>query len=201
MGSQWSRDSAYMRARGEGFRSRAVYKIKEIQEKFNIIRDDDNVVDLGAAPGSWLQALRTMTRGIVIGVDLSPIPPIDNVTTITGDLTDPDVQEEVKKLAGGVVSVVVCDAAPKLSGAKSYDQARAIGLNLEAVGFAVKVLKPGGNFVIKSFRGEDFPRLQKTLETHFRSVRVFETTASRKGSTEAYLIAKNFRGFFDDTQG
>ena len=189
-----------MRARGEGFRSRAVYKIKEIQEKFNIIRDDDNVVDLGAAPGSWLQVIRSMTKGMVIGVDLSPIPPIDDVTTIVGDLTDLSVQEEVRQKAG-YVSVVVCDAAPKLSGAKSYDQARAIGLNLDAVDFAVNVLKPGGNFVIKSFRGEDFPRLQKKIQEHFRSVRIFETTASRKGSTEVYIIGKNFKGHPNDAQG
>ncbi len=193
MGSQWGRDSAYIRAKGEGYRSRAVYKIKELQEKFGFIRPDDNVVDLGAAPGSWLQVIRTLTKGKVIGVDLNPIPPVDNVMTITGDLTDPLVQDEVLQIAG-VVNVVVCDAAPKLSGQKSYDQARIIELGLDAARFACRVLKPGGNFVIKSFRGENFPDLLGELRLHFRSVRIFETTASRKGSAEVYVIAKNYKG-------
>jgi 23S rRNA (uridine2552-2'-O)-methyltransferase len=200
MGSQWGKDAAYVRAKGEGYRSRAVYKIQEIQDRFRVIRSDDNVVDLGAAPGSWLQVIRTLTHGKVIGIDLSPVPLIDNVLTIAGDFTDPSVQEEVRQIAG-VVNVVVCDAAPKLSGQRSYDQARAIGLGLDAVAFAYRVLKPGGNFVVKSFRGEDFPRLLDEIRAHFRSARTFETTASRKGSTEVYIIAKNFRGTAHDPEG
>jgi len=200
MGSQWGRDSAYLRARGQGFRSRAVFKIKELQERFQIIRDDDNVVDLGAAPGSWLQVIRTFTRGKVIGVDLSPIPPVEDVITITGDLTDPVIRDQVREIAG-VVNVVVCDAAPKLSGNRNYDQARTIELDLDALKFAVQILKPGGNFLIKSFRGEDFPRLLAEIQAYFRSVRQFETTASRKGSTEVYIVAKNFRGIMYDPEG
>jgi 23S rRNA (uridine2552-2'-O)-methyltransferase len=193
MGSQWGRDAAYMRAKAEGYRSRAVFKLKEIQDRFRVIRRDDNVVDLGAAPGSWLQALRTLTDGKVIGIDLNPIPPVDNTITIAGDFTEPAVQDEVLNTLG-IVNVIVCDAAPKLSGQRSYDQARAIALGLDAVAFARRVLKPGGNFVIKSFRGEEFSVLLGEVQVHFHSVKTFETSASRKGSTEVYIIARNFKG-------
>ena len=156
MGSLWSRDKVYLRAKSEGFRSRASYKLIEIQKKFSVIRNTDNIVDLGAAPGSWLQVERTLTTGRVLGVDLNPIAPIDGVETIEGDLTDPVIQAQVKTLLGSV-SVVVCDASPKLSGQRSYDQARSVALGEEALSFACNVLKPGGNFVVKAFQGADFP--------------------------------------------
>jgi len=193
MGSQWTRDKVYLRAKQEGFRSRASYKLIEIQNKFGIIRDDDNIIDLGAAPGSWLQVLRTLTKGRVLGIDLNPIAPLDGIETLEGDLTDPSVQNRAREILG-TVSIVVCDAAPKLSGHKSYDQARAIALGEEALLFACNVLKPGGNFVIKSFQGVDFPELLTSIKEHFYVVKTYSTKATRKGSTEIYIIGKNFKG-------
>ena len=193
MGSQWGYDRTYIRAKHEGYRSRAAYKLLEIQQKFSIIRPDDNVVDLGAAPGSWLQVLRTLTEGGVVGVDLNQIAHLDGVTTIEGNLNDPEVQGQVKRILG-TVSVVVCDAAPKLSGHKSYDQARIIELNEQALAFACKVLKQGGNFAIKSFQGTDFPELYASTKEHFHSVKTCITRSTRKGSTELYIVAKNFIG-------
>nr|WP_319375952.1 RlmE family RNA methyltransferase [uncultured Methanoregula sp.] len=193
MGSQWGYDKTYLRAKHEGYRSRAAYKLIEIQKKFEVIRPDDNIIDLGAAPGSWLQVLRTMTEARVLGIDLNPIADLDGVETIVGDLTDPEVVEMARS-ALGIVNVVVCDAAPKLSGHKSYDQARIIELNEMALDFAVKVLKPGGNFVVKSFQGTDFPGLYADVKTHFYSVKTMITKSTRKGSTELYIIAKNFSG-------
>ena len=191
MGSQWGYDKAYMRAKHEGFRSRAAYKLVEIQNKFNIIRPDDNIVDLGAAPGSWLQVLRTLTEGRVLGIDLNPIGNLDGVETIEGDLNDPEVQELVRTTLG-TVSVVVCDASPKISGHKAYDQARIIELNEQALAFACKILKPGGNFAIKSFQGTDFPEFYEECKKHFYVVKTMNTKGSRKGSTELYVVAKNF---------
>ena len=191
MGSQWSRDKVYLRAKHEGFRSRASFKLIEIQEKFAIIRRDDNIIDLGAAPGSWLQVLRTLTDARVLGIDLNPIAAIDGIETIEGDLTDPAIQQRAQQMLG-TVSIVVCDAAPKLSGHKSYDQARAIALGEEALTFACNVLKPGGNFVIKSFQGVDFPELLGMIKEYFHAVKTYSTKATRKGSTEIYIIAKNF---------
>lgn len=193
MGSQWGYDKTYMRAKHEGYRSRAAYKLLEIQKKFEIIRRDDNVVDLGAAPGSWLQVIRTLTDARVVGIDLNPIAPLEGVETIEGDLNDKEVQEQVTALLG-IINVVVCDAAPKLSGHKSYDQARIIELNEQALAFACRVLKHGGNFAVKSFQGTDFPDFYADVKTHFYSVKTMNTQSSRKGSTELYVIAKNFYG-------
>ncbi len=193
MGSQWGRDRQYRAAVREGYRSRAAYKLIEVQTHAGIIREDDNVVDLGAAPGSWLQVLRTMTGGKVIGVDLNPIAPIDGVETIVGDLNDPHVQEQVKERLG-VVNVVVSDASPKLSGQRSYDQARAIELDEQALAFACATLKPGGNFLAKSFQGEDFPEFLVKVRQAFRSGRTYQAKASRRGSREIYVIGKNFIG-------
>ncbi len=193
MGSQWGYDRTYIRAKHEGYRSRAAYKLLEIQQKFAVIRPDDNIVDLGAAPGSWLQVERTLTQAKVIGIDLNPIAALEGVETLEGDLNDPEIQEKVRSMLG-VVNVVVCDAAPKLSGHKSYDQARIIELNEQALKFACNVLKPGGNFVIKSFQGTDFPDLYAMTKERFYSVKTCITRSTRKGSTELYIIAKNFAG-------
>ena len=201
MGSQWTKDSVYRKAMKAGYRARAAYKLLEIQQKSGFIRPDDNVVDLGAAPGSWLQVIRDLTRGKVIGVDLNPIVPMEGVTTITGDFTDPLIQERIREEAGGIVNVVVSDAAPKLSGQKSYDQARAVGLGEDALAFACTILKPGGNLVIKSFQGELFADLLAEVRKHFYSVRGYRTKASRKGSAEVYIIAKNFKGTCNGTEG
>jgi len=193
MGSQWGRDRTYLRAVREGYRSRAAYKLREIQERHHLIRDDDNILDLGAAPGSWLQVARSLTRGVVVGVDLSPIAPLDGVTTISSDLTDPALLNEVKKLMD-IVNVVISDAAPKLSGHRSYDQARAIGLGEHVLAVACDVLKPGGNLLMKSFQGEDFQSLLNDVRQYFLSVKTYRCKASRRGSSEVYIIAKNFVG-------
>jgi 23S rRNA (uridine2552-2'-O)-methyltransferase len=193
MGSQWGQDKTYFRAKHEGYRSRAAYKLMEIQKKFAVIRPDDNIVDLGAAPGSWLQIERTLTDARIIGIDLNPIAELDGIETIEGDINDPAVVEQVKSSLG-VVNIVLCDAAPKLSGHRSYDQARIIALNEQALAFACKVLKPGGNFVVKSFQGTDFPELYADCKKNFYSVKTCMTKSTRKGSTELYIVAKNFIG-------
>ncbi len=199
MGSQWSRDSVYMRAIREGYRSRAAFKLKEIVERFNLIRNNDNVLDLGAAPGSWLQVTRSITRGRVLGIDLAPIAPLEGVITLVGDLTDPSMREEALSILG-TVNIVLSDASPKLSGNRSYDQARAIGLGEDALSFACSVLKPGGNLVMKSFQGEDFSALLDGTSQHFHSVKTFRCRASRKGSSEIYIVARSFAGCHDEAE-
>jgi len=165
----------------------------EIQKKFSIIRPTDNIVDIGAAPGSWLQVERNLTSARVLGIDLNPIAELAGVETIEGDLSDPGVIALVKEKLP-VVNVVLCDAAPKLSGHKSYDQARIIELNEQALAFACNVLKQGGNFAIKSFQGTDFPGFYADTKKCFYSVKTCITKSSRKGSTELYIVAKNFIG-------
>lgn len=197
MGSQWTKDNIYRKSVRDGYRARSAYKLIDINQRFNIIRKTDNVVDLGAAPGSWLQVLKTMTNGQLLGVDLNPIVPMEGVITLTGDFTTPEIQEKVRELMP-LVNVVVCDAAPHLSGAKAYDQARVMALNEEALRFAEKLLKQGGNFVMKSFQGTDFNELLELVKERFYSVRVIRSTATRRGSTECYIVAKNFIGDADD---
>jgi len=200
MGSQWGKDKVYTKAMRAGYRSRAAYKLFEIQQRHAIIRPDDNIVDLGAAPGSWLQVLRDLTGAKVVGVDLNPIAPIEGVTTIVGDFTDPEVQNRIRAELE-IVNVVVSDVSPKLSGQKGYDQVRAIGLGEEALAFACNVLKPGGNFVVKSFQGELFQDLMNQVKKRFRSVKGYKTQASRRGSAETYIIAKNFIGSEECAEG
>jgi 23S rRNA (uridine2552-2'-O)-methyltransferase len=193
VGSQWGRDKVHLKAKSEGYRSRAAFKLVEIQRRFHLIRPSDNVIDLGAAPGSWLQVARNLSNGKVLGIDLSPIPPIDGIMTIEGDFSDPRIAEQAKAMLG-VVNVVVSDAAPRLSGQRSYDQARAIALGEEALRFTCTLLKPGGNFLVKSFQGTDFPGLLNETKRHFFSVKTSVTQATRRGSTELYIVAKNFIG-------
>lgn len=193
MGSQWGKDSVYRRSVRDGYRARSAYKLVDINDRFNIIRRTDNVVDLGSAPGSWLQVLKTMTDGKLCGVDLNPIAPIEGAVTIMGDFTDPEVQAKVKE-AMPLVNVVVCDAAPHLSGAKAYDQARVMDLNEAALNFAEQLLKQGGNMIMKSFQGTDFNDLADLVKARFYSVRVIRSSATRRGSTECYIVAKNFIG-------
>jgi 23S rRNA (uridine2552-2'-O)-methyltransferase len=193
MGTQWGQDKTYLRAKHEGYRSRAAYKLMEIQKKFAVIRPDDNIVDLGAAPGSWLQVERTLTQARIIGIDLNPIAELEGIESIEGDINDPAIVEQVKSSLG-VVNIVLCDAAPKLSGHRSYDQARIIELNEQALAFACKVLKQGGNFVVKSFQGSDFPEFYADCKKNFYSVKTCMTQSTRKGSTELYIVAKNFTG-------
>lgn len=197
MGSQWGSDKVYRQAKQQGYRSRAALKLREILGKNPVLRPGDNVVDLGAAPGSWLQVLRENTEGMIIGIDLNPIQPVEGVTTITGDFTEPSVLGRVLAQMP-VVNLVVCDASPKLSGQKSYDQARAIDLNKKALEFASQVLCPGGNMVMKSFQGEDFPWIYRKVKEEFFRVTTHKTHTSRKGSTEIYIIARNFKAGRDD---
>ena len=193
MGSLWTRDATYRKSLKEGFRARSAYKLIDINDRFNVIRKTDNVVDLGCAPGSWLQVLKTLTEGQLCGVDLNPIAPLEGVISFIGDFTTTEIQEKVRA-AMPVVNVVVCDAAPHLSGAKSYDQARIMALNEDALMFAASLLKQGGNLVMKSFQGEDFNDLLELVKERFYSVRVIRSKATRRGSTECYIIAKNFIG-------
>ncbi|PWR74035.1 RlmE family RNA methyltransferase [Methanospirillum lacunae] len=191
MGSQWGRDKVYQKAMKQGYRSRASFKLKEILERNAVLRPQDNVVDLGAAPGSWLQILKENTSGQIVGIDLNPIQPLEGVITLVGDFSKPTIVARVLDLLP-VVNLVVCDASPKLSGHKSYDQARAIDLNKMALDFAIQVLCPGGNLVMKTFQGEDFPWIYRKVKEEFFRVTTHKTHSSRKGSAEIYIIARNF---------
>jgi 23S rRNA (uridine2552-2'-O)-methyltransferase len=183
------RDFFYRKAKVEGYRSRAAFKLKQINEKFEIIRKGDTVVDLGAAPGGWLQVAKELSGGKVLGVDILPIDEIEGVITIKGDIRHDTTIEKIRGIIDGA-DVVICDAAPNLSGSWSYDHARSIDLATSAFECARKILKSGGNFAVKVFQGDMFPGFLNKVREHFGKVQAFSPEASRKQSAEIYVIGK-----------
>lgn len=190
---RWASDRLHRRAALEGYRSRAAYKLREIQGRHHVVREGDAVLDLGAAPGSWLQVLTTLTHGPVVGVDLQPVAPVEGATMIVGDFSERVTQDRIREVLPEA-TVVLSDAAPNLSGNRDYDQARAVDLGEQALALALTLLTRGGNLVVKSFQGDLFNEFLAEVKRHFRSVRVFRASATRKGSRECYIVAKSFIG-------
>jgi 23S rRNA (uridine2552-2'-O)-methyltransferase len=202
------KDDYYNRAKQQGYRSRAAYKLKQLDELEDVLSDGDTVVDLGAAPGGWLQvAKERVGTGRVLGVDFQRIDPIEGVETIKGDMTEESTRERIAEeigeadgaataaspeRAGGHADVVLSDMAPNMTGEYSLDQARSVHLARQAFETARDVLAPGGDFVVKVFEGRDLEEFRDDLEEHFEYVRTTSPKASRKESSEVYLIAKGF---------
>ncbi|RQD90865.1 RlmE family RNA methyltransferase, partial [Methanosalsum natronophilum] len=173
------KDQYYWKAKSEGYRSRASYKLQQINSKFNVIKEHDNVIDLGAAPGGWLQVAKEISDGTIVGVDLKRIKPIDGVETIKGDITkDFTINKILAILEDEKADVVICDAAPNLSGNWSLDHARSIGLSESAFECAKKVLKPGGTFVFKVFQGDMFKNFLDDIKKEFVHVKAYNPKAS-----------------------
>lgn len=183
------RDNYYNKAKQMGYRSRAAFKLQFINKKHQIIKRGDTVVDLGAAPGGWLQVAKELSGGTVIGVDLQRILPIEGVETIKGDMTNPETQAKIFQLVKEV-DVVICDAAPNLSGNWALDQGRSIDLASVALDVATRLLKPGGNFAVKVFQGDMFDSFMKKVEKEFTFAASYKSKASREQSAETYVIGK-----------
>jgi 23S rRNA (uridine2552-2'-O)-methyltransferase len=184
-------DFYYRKAKHEGFRSRASYKLLQIQARYHIVRSGDVVVDLGAAPGGWLQVIRSL-HATAIAVDLQQITPLEGVTGIRADITAPELVIKKIQAITNQVDVVLSDAAPNLSGIWSLDHARSIDLSICALKIATSVLKTRGNFVVKVFQGELFETFKREVRTHFGFVKSFNPQASRKQSAEIYIVAKRY---------
>jgi 23S rRNA (uridine2552-2'-O)-methyltransferase len=189
-------DRYYRKAKQEGYRSRAAYKLSELQRRYRILRSGDAVVDLGAAPGGWLQVAAKIVgpQGKVIGVDLQAIVPFrqSNIFLVQGDIAAAKVQEKIEELIGGPADCVLSDLAPKLSGIRDADMARALELNRSALRVAEKLLRPGGSLLIKSFMSEEVRTLTVELKQFFASVERTKPEATRQGSSEFYFFAKGF---------
>jgi 23S rRNA (uridine2552-2'-O)-methyltransferase len=186
------RDDYYNRAKQEGYRSRAAYKLKQLHEETGIVQEGHTVVDLGAAPGGWLQVAKELVgdSGSVLGVDLQRIDPIDGVETVRGDMTDEDTRAEVIERVGKA-DVVLSDMAPNMTGEYSVDHARSVYLARQAFETALEVLEGGGDLAVKVFEGPDTGRLRKDMEAEFEYVRAVHPEASRDSSSELFLVAKN----------
>jgi 23S rRNA (uridine2552-2'-O)-methyltransferase len=189
-------DPYVQRAQQEGWRSRAVFKLKEIQDKDRVLRPGMTVVDLGAAPGAWAQyAARIVgSHGRVVALDLLPMDPLPGVQFIQGDFREQDALDALEQaLAGTAVQLVLSDMAPNISGVASVDQPRAMHLAELALDFALQRLAEGGGAVIKVFQGEGSDALVAAARDRFETVRLRKPKASRDRSREFYLVAGNYR--------
>ncbi|HEX5420700.1 MAG TPA: RlmE family RNA methyltransferase [Gammaproteobacteria bacterium] len=197
--SRWLRrqekDPYVERAAREGWRSRAVYKLEQLQAKERLLKPGLRCVDLGASPGSWSQYAAKLVgpRGKVWSVDLLPMVKIPGVDFLQGDFTSPETLEALRlSLGGEQADLVMSDMAPNISGNRTTDQARSIGLAEEALLFASEVLRPGGNFLVKLFQGEGLPEFAAGARGRFETARLVKPKASRSESREIYLLARNY---------
>jgi 23S rRNA (uridine2552-2'-O)-methyltransferase len=200
MSKNWMRerrqDFYYRNAKRLAYRSRASFKLMQIDDRFDIIREGMTVVDLGAAPGGWLQvaAERVGPKGKVVGVDLQPIEPLEGVHTVRGDLRREEVRQELIGLTDGKVDLVLSDMSPNISGHYSLDHARSIELCEMALDFALRALSPGGNMVVKMFEGNLGNEFLAQVRRHFTTVKRHSPKASRSSSSEVYVVAQGFHG-------
>ncbi|MCW4054966.1 MAG: RlmE family RNA methyltransferase [Candidatus Bathyarchaeota archaeon] len=187
------RDYYYQKAKAENYRSRATYKLTQAAMKYHFIRKGDVVVDLGAAPGGWIQAARKIVgkKGFVLGVDLKPIDPFpqEYVRTIVADFTEPEALKQIMHFLPRKADVVLSDASPNISGIWELDNARQIDLAAQALRLALSLLRDSGNFFVKVFEGNMLPGFKKTVKKHFDVVKVVKPKASRAKSSEMFLLA------------
>jgi 23S rRNA (uridine2552-2'-O)-methyltransferase len=181
-------------ARQQGWRSRAAFKLVEMDDRFGLIRRGARVVDLGAAPGGWTQIALERGAGLVVGVDMLPIDPIRGAVFIQGDFTAPGMTERLTELLGGPADLVLSDMAPNTTGHAPTDHLRIMALAELALDFAVAVLAEGGSFVVKVFQGGSERAMLVRMKRCFASVRHVKPPASRKQSSELYVAATGFRG-------
>lgn len=201
MGSQWQmekkKDPYYKRAKGENYRSRASYKLMQLNKKYKIIKKGNKILDLGAAPGGWSQVAieKVEDEGVVIGVDLKKIKPFpdENYYFIKGDFTDEAIQSEIIEKSDGKVNAIISDASPSLSGIKDVDHLRSIDLANSVIKVSEKILAKNGNILIKVFQGEEFKNLIDKLKKKFKVLKTTKPSSSRKKSSEMYVIGLKYR--------
>jgi len=181
------------KARAEGWRSRAAFKFSEIDDRFHLVKRGSRVIDLGAAPGGWVQVCVNRGAGAVVGVDLLPIEPIPGSILIQADFTEPGVDQQLIDALGGPPDLVLSDMAHNTVGHRQTDHLKIIALIEIAADFAIKTLRPGGAFVTKNFQGGDAGHVLADLRANFQDVKYVKPEASRKGSSEVYLVALNKR--------
>ena len=191
--SEKKREHFYKEAKRVGYRARSAFKLKQIQKKFRIIHEGDTVIDLGAAPGGWSQVIKELVgdHGTVVGIDLLRIEPINDVTFLREDMTkEPTIQKIRQVIERDKADVLLSDMSPDISGNYSIDQARSIYLCEQALKVVEPLLKEGGHFVCKVFAGEDMQEFIQKTHQKFKTVKCFSPPASRKSSSEIYVIAR-----------
>jgi 23S rRNA (uridine2552-2'-O)-methyltransferase len=191
------RDYYYQKAKAEQYRSRATYKLSQTASIYHFIKKGDVLVDLGAAPGGWIQAARKIVgkTGFVLGLDLKPIEPFSQeyVRTIVADITEPEALQQILPFLPRKPDVVISDASPNISGVWEVDHARQIDLASQALELATKLLRPGGNFFVKVFEGNLLSDFVKAVKRQFEVVKFIKPKASRAKSSEIYLLAMKMK--------
>ncbi len=188
-------DPYVKQAKAEGYRSRAAYKLIELDEKFAVLKGAHRVVDLGVAPGGWSQVVRKLRpKANVVGIDLLETEPIEGVTLLQMDFMDDAAPDRLIAELGGMPDLILSDMAANTVGHKQTDHLRTMGLVEAAAWFAVENLEAGGSFVAKVFAGGTDAEILALLKKHFRTVKHAKPPASRKGSSEWYVIAQGFKG-------
>ena len=195
------RDYYYKKAKAEKYRSRAAYKLFQAIEKYHFIKNGDVVVDLGAAPGGWVQAARKIVggRGFVLGVDLKPVEPFprSNVRTIIGDINEQETLEQILSMLPRKADVVISDASPNISGIWEVDHARQIDLAHQSLKIALETLRPLGNFFVKVFEGDLLVDFINKVKRHFEVVRIIKPKASRAKSSEIFVLGMHLKKSVD----
>jgi|TARA_B000000565_G_scaffold73971_1_gene52320 23S rRNA (uridine2552-2'-O)-methyltransferase len=188
------RDIFVRQSKIEGYRSRAIYKLKEIDEKFKIFKNTTSIIDLGAAPGSWSQyIIRQYKKSLVLAIDLLDFEHIDKVNKIVGDFTKSENKEKIKNFFNKKVDVVISDMAVNTTGNKNLDAIVTGELCIEAMEFALEMLDKKGKFVSKIFMGSSFNEIVADAKKKFREVNIFKPLSSRKDSKESFIICKFLR--------
>ena len=180
-------------ARAQGYRARAAFKLTEIDDRFHLIRRGSRVIDLGCAPGGWLQVATQRGAGAVVGVDLLPVDPVPGAVILQGDFTDPKIGPALLAHLGGPPDLVLSDMAPNTVGHKQTDHLRIVGLIEAAADFAIEHLVPGGTFVSKAFQGGETQAVLAVLKAAFADVKHVKPKASRSESSEVFLVATGKR--------
>jgi 23S rRNA (uridine2552-2'-O)-methyltransferase len=189
------RDQYRRLAKDQGYRARSAYKLLQINRSYNIIKKGDKVVDLGCAPGGWLQvAIKEVgSSGKVIGADLKQVTPVAGATILQGSIEDPNVLSKIAEILGCKADVVLSDMAPNVSGVWDIDHARQISLSTIALGFVQQVLRVGGSSVFKVFEGDMLKEFKSELRKSFGKVLLSKPSASRQESSELYIICLDFK--------
>lgn len=200
--SRWindrKRDFYHRMAKEKGYRSRAAFKLKQLNQRFGFLKDAKNVLDLGAAPGGWLQVVgETVKDGLIVGVDIEKIDCLDydNVKTIVGDIMEGEVFEKIRRMFNEKVNVVLSDIAPNISGTWELDHFKQIELARRALNISELLLHPEGWFVVKVFQGREYDNFIKEVKIAFENVKAVKPKASRKESAEMYVVAKKLKTY------
>ncbi|MEM1579362.1 MAG: SAM-dependent methyltransferase [Archaeoglobaceae archaeon] len=185
------RDYYYWEAKKQGYRSRAAFKLKQMNKEFRLIKKGDIVLDLGAAPGGWSQVAVEL-GAFVVAVDVNPMEKLEGVTFVQADITDESLIHTLLEISDSY-DVVISDASPKITGIWTIDHLRSVDLARASFRIACSVLKQGGNFLVKVFQGEEIQKFYNELKNHFAFKKFHSPKASRKSSAEIYFIGKGFK--------